>query len=46
MWYSAVGCLVTPTLSLLAVPLAANAQPSTKVARIGYLSPVGGAGSP
>src|SRR5262245_12639869 len=37
MGYSAVGCLVTLTLSLLAVPLAADAQPSTKVARIGYL---------
>src|SRR6516225_8857727 len=38
MWYSAVGCLVTLTLSLLAAPLAADAQPSAKVARIGYLS--------
>src|SRR6516225_11923546 len=38
MWYSAVGCLVTLTLSLLAAPLAAEAQPSVKVARIGYLS--------
>jgi putative tryptophan/tyrosine transport system substrate-binding protein len=46
MWYSAAGCVVTLTLSLLAVPLAANAQPSAKVARIGYLSPMGGAGSP
>jgi putative ABC transport system substrate-binding protein len=46
MWYRAVGCLVTLTLSLLAAPLAANAQPSAKVARIGYLAMTGGAGSP
>jgi len=46
MWYSAVGCIVTLTLSLLAAPLAADAQPSAKVARIGYLSVAGGAGSP
>src|SRR5437763_716966 len=46
MWYSAVGCLVTLTLSLLAAPLAADVQPAAKVARIGYLSPAGGAGSP
>src|SRR6266700_1036978 len=38
MWYSAVGCIVTLTLSFLAAPLAADAQPSAKVARIGYLS--------
>ena len=37
MRYSAVGCIVTLTLSLLGVPLAAAAQPSAKVARIGYL---------
>jgi putative tryptophan/tyrosine transport system substrate-binding protein len=37
MGYSAVGCIVTLTLSLLGVPLAAAAQPSAKVARIGYL---------
>src|SRR5262245_7159479 len=40
MWYSAVGCLVTLTLSLLTVPLAATAQPAAKVWRIGYLTPV------
>jgi hypothetical protein len=40
MWYSAVGCLVTLTLSLLAAPLAAEAQPAAKVWRIGYLTPV------
>jgi putative ABC transport system substrate-binding protein len=37
MWYSAVGCIVTLILSLLAAPLAADAQPPGKVARIGYL---------
>jgi putative ABC transport system substrate-binding protein len=42
MGYRAVGCLVTLTLSLLA----ANAQPSAKVARIGYLAMTAGAGSP
>jgi putative ABC transport system substrate-binding protein len=38
MWYSAVGFIVTLLLSLLAVPLAAEAQPPAKVPRIGYLS--------
>src|SRR5215475_794475 len=38
--------LVALTLSLLVAPLAADAQPSAKVTRIGYLSPAGGAGSP
>src|SRR5262245_4324231 len=37
MWYSAVGCIVTLLLSLLAAPLAADTQPPAKVARIGYL---------
>jgi putative ABC transport system substrate-binding protein len=37
MWYSAVGCIVTITLSLLTAPLAAQAQPPAKVARIGFL---------
>src|SRR5438046_1909108 len=37
MWYSAVGSIVTVLLSLLAVPLAAAAQPPGKVYRIGYL---------
>jgi putative tryptophan/tyrosine transport system substrate-binding protein len=46
MGSSAVGCLVTFTLSLLVAPLVADAQPAAKVARIGYLSPAGGAGSP
>src|SRR5437016_12938466 len=38
MWYSAVGSIVTLLLSLLAVPLAAAAQPSGQVYRIGFLS--------
>ena len=38
MWGSAIGCIVTLTLSLLAAPLAAHAQQPTKVARVGYLS--------
>ena len=38
MWFSAVGCIVTLILSLLAVPLAAAAQPPGKVYRIGYLA--------
>ena len=40
MWCSAIGCIVTLTLSLLAVPLASDAQQAGKVTRIGYLSPV------
>jgi putative tryptophan/tyrosine transport system substrate-binding protein len=38
MWYSAIGCLVTLTLSLLAAPLAAEAQPPAKIPRLGVLS--------
>jgi putative ABC transport system substrate-binding protein len=38
MWYSAVGFIVTLLVSLLAVPLAAAAQPLGKVYRIGVLS--------
>jgi putative tryptophan/tyrosine transport system substrate-binding protein len=38
MKYSAVGCIVTLTLSLLVVPLAVEAQPSAPVPRIGLLS--------
>jgi putative ABC transport system substrate-binding protein len=37
MWYSAVGFIVPLLLSLLAVPLAAAAQPPGQVYRIGYL---------
>ncbi len=43
MWHSAVGCIVTLTLSFFAVPLPADAQPSATVATIGYLSMAGGA---
>lgn len=42
MWYSAVGCVVTFTLSLLVAPRTAEAQQATNVHRIGRLS----AGSP
>src|SRR2546427_8010750 len=38
MWYSAVGFVVTLTLSLLVAPLTAAAQQPTKVYRIGRLS--------
>jgi putative tryptophan/tyrosine transport system substrate-binding protein len=38
MWDSTVGSIVTLLLSLLAVPLAAAAQPSGQVYRIGFLS--------
>src|SRR5262249_26607071 len=38
MWYSAVGSIVTLILSLLAVLLAAAAQPAGEVARVGLLS--------
>jgi putative ABC transport system substrate-binding protein len=38
MKYSAVGCIVTLTLSLLAALLAVDAQPSAHVPRIGLLS--------
>src|SRR5262245_37662115 len=37
MWSSAMGCIVTLTLSLLTAPLTAYVQPLAKVARIGYL---------
>jgi putative ABC transport system substrate-binding protein len=38
MWYSAIGGIMMLTLSLLAVPCAAEAQPPGKVYRIGYLA--------
>ena len=41
-----IGLLVALTLAILVVPLASQAQPPAKVARIGYLSAVGGAESP
>jgi putative tryptophan/tyrosine transport system substrate-binding protein len=37
MWYSAVGCSMMLTLSLLAVPLPAGAQPAGQMRRIGLL---------
>ena len=37
MWYSAVGCIVPLTLSLLAVPLTAQAQVREKTPRVGVL---------
>ena len=37
MWCSTVGCIVTLTLSMLAAPLAADAQQARKVPRIGVL---------
>ena len=39
MWCSAIGCIVTLTLSLLAAPLAADAQPAGNIPRIGVLYP-------
>src|SRR4029453_15349187 len=38
MWCSTVGIMVTLTLSLLAAPLVAYAQPATQVYQIGRLS--------
>ena len=38
MWCSAVGCLMALTLSLLAAPRTAHAQPSAMMPRIGYLA--------
>src|SRR5712691_5462710 len=39
MWYSTAGCMVMLTLSLLAAPLAAHAQPVGKIPRLGMLVP-------
>src|SRR2546422_8077249 len=39
MWCSTVGVVVTLTLSILAAPLVTDAQPATKVHRIGWLHP-------
>jgi putative ABC transport system substrate-binding protein len=39
MWCSTAGCIVALTLSLLAVPLAAQAQPAGKIPRVGVLAP-------
>jgi putative ABC transport system substrate-binding protein len=40
MWCSAIGGILTLTLSLLVAPLAATAQQPGKVARVGYLATV------
>src|SRR6266571_5798177 len=45
MWYSAVGLMVTLTLSLLAAPLAAEAQPRRKIPLVGMLEPTSSPGS-
>jgi putative ABC transport system substrate-binding protein len=37
MWYSAIGVIVTLTLSLLMAPLAADAPPLANIPRIGWL---------
>ena len=39
MWYSVIGCIVTLLLSLLAAPLATDAQPPRKMPRLGVLVP-------
>ena len=39
MWCSTVGCIVALTLSLLAAPLAAEAQQVGQVPRLGVLFP-------
>src|SRR5215510_13405134 len=39
MWYSAAGCIVTFTLSLLALPLVTTAQPREKIPRVAVLEP-------
>src|SRR5215467_9809228 len=38
MWCSAVGCIMTLTLSLLVTPLCSDAQQPGKVYRIGWLA--------
>ena len=42
MWCSAMGCIVTLILSLLAVPQVADAQRAARVPRIGFLALVAG----
>jgi putative tryptophan/tyrosine transport system substrate-binding protein len=39
MWFNAVRCIMALTLSLLAAPLAATAQPPARVPRLGLLIP-------
>jgi hypothetical protein len=38
MWYNTIGFIVTLTLSLFVVPLAAEVQPAGKVPKIGLLN--------
>jgi putative ABC transport system substrate-binding protein len=45
-WCSAVGFIVTLTLSMLAAPLTVEAQPPSKVPRLGILTPAAGASTP
>jgi putative ABC transport system substrate-binding protein len=45
-WDSAVGCIVTLTLSLLAAPLTGTAQPQSTVPRLGILTPAAEASTP
>jgi hypothetical protein len=47
MWFRAIGCILTLTLSLLTALLPAHAQPAEKVLRIGVImqgAPPGEAG--
>ena len=39
MWYSTAGCIIMLTLGLLAMPLAAEAQPGGQMPRLGVLAP-------
>jgi len=39
MWYGTAGCIIACTLSLLAVPLLATAQPRGTIPRVGVLDP-------
>ena len=39
MWYGTAGCIIAFTLSLLAVPLLATAQPRGTIPRVGVLDP-------
>jgi putative ABC transport system substrate-binding protein len=39
MWYSTAGCIIMLTLGLLAMPLAAAAQPAGQMPRLGVLAP-------
>jgi hypothetical protein len=39
MWLSTIGIIASLVLAVLTAPLAANAQPATKVYRIGFVRP-------